>query len=224
MKKTAGELADLLGLPPEKNAAAPEHTAPPKPEEAAAPAKEIESILPEPDEPLDSSVPAVMAEENTSTFAVEAEPMDMEAEQPPALEPVLDEPVREQPVNEDRPRRGRRRGRRGRNRGEEVDRDDQAECGENKPLEEENGLTLEEPDEDVAALARAEDEGGELDDEQGDLAGGLQETDDVGGTLEEEPREPSPPEEDDDEEVDKLTDWNVPSWNELISSLYRPDR
>ena len=31
-------------------------------------------------------------------------------------------------------------------------------------------------------------------------------------------------EEDDDEEIDKLTDWNVPSWNELIGSLYRPER
>jgi len=31
-------------------------------------------------------------------------------------------------------------------------------------------------------------------------------------------------EQDDDEEVDKLTDWNVPSWSELIASLYRPER
>jgi hypothetical protein len=27
-----------------------------------------------------------------------------------------------------------------------------------------------------------------------------------------------------DEEPDTLSDWNVPSWQELISSLYRPDR
>jgi hypothetical protein len=27
-----------------------------------------------------------------------------------------------------------------------------------------------------------------------------------------------------DEEMDTLSDWNVPSWNELIASLYRPDR
>ena len=26
------------------------------------------------------------------------------------------------------------------------------------------------------------------------------------------------------DEVDTLSDWNVPSWNELIASLYRPDR
>jgi hypothetical protein len=27
-----------------------------------------------------------------------------------------------------------------------------------------------------------------------------------------------------DAEVDSLSDWNVPSWAELIGSLYRPDR
>ena len=26
------------------------------------------------------------------------------------------------------------------------------------------------------------------------------------------------------EELDDLSDWNVPSWNELIASLYRPER
>ena len=31
-------------------------------------------------------------------------------------------------------------------------------------------------------------------------------------------------EDDDGEEPDTLSDWNVPSWNELIASLYRPDR
>jgi hypothetical protein len=30
--------------------------------------------------------------------------------------------------------------------------------------------------------------------------------------------------EDDIEEVDTLSDWSVPSWNELIASLYRPER
>jgi hypothetical protein len=29
---------------------------------------------------------------------------------------------------------------------------------------------------------------------------------------------------DEKDEVDNLTDWNVPSWNELIESLYRPER
>jgi ribonuclease E len=41
-----------------------------------------------------------------------------------------------------------------------------------------------------------------------------------------EPVEATMAEEEDDrlEEVDTLSDWNVPSWNELIASLYRPER
>jgi hypothetical protein len=27
-----------------------------------------------------------------------------------------------------------------------------------------------------------------------------------------------------EEEPDTLSDWNVPSWQDLIASLYRPDR
>jgi hypothetical protein len=34
----------------------------------------------------------------------------------------------------------------------------------------------------------------------------------------------SPTETDEKDEVDNLTDWNVPSWTELIESLYRPER
>jgi hypothetical protein len=35
---------------------------------------------------------------------------------------------------------------------------------------------------------------------------------------------PGPMEEDEDIETERGTDWNVPSWQELIASLYRPDR
>jgi hypothetical protein len=35
---------------------------------------------------------------------------------------------------------------------------------------------------------------------------------------------PSSGPEDDNEEADNLSDWSVPSWTELIASLYRPDR
>jgi hypothetical protein len=35
---------------------------------------------------------------------------------------------------------------------------------------------------------------------------------------------PEQQEEEDLEDMDVLTDWNVPSWAELIASLYRPDR
>jgi hypothetical protein len=39
-----------------------------------------------------------------------------------------------------------------------------------------------------------------------------------------EPEAAAPEPEDDDDEPDTLSDWNVPSWNELIASLYRPER
>ena len=35
---------------------------------------------------------------------------------------------------------------------------------------------------------------------------------------------PPPDDEGDDDEVDNLSNWNVPSWNDLIASLYRPER
>jgi hypothetical protein len=50
----------------------------------------------------------------------------------------------------------------------------------------------------------------------------------VGRTDEEEAPEPADtaPEADDiaDEDIGNPSTWNVPSWNELIASLYRPDR
>jgi hypothetical protein len=37
--------------------------------------------------------------------------------------------------------------------------------------------------------------------------------------------QPSPePDEDDNEDLSDLSSWDVPSWNELIASLYRPER
>ena len=32
------------------------------------------------------------------------------------------------------------------------------------------------------------------------------------------------PDDEDDDEGESYADWNVPSWQELIASLYRPDR
>jgi hypothetical protein len=45
--------------------------------------------------------------------------------------------------------------------------------------------------------------------------------------VEEDTEEVEPPAadtDDDSDEVDNLSDWNVPSWQELIASLYRPER
>jgi hypothetical protein len=46
-------------------------------------------------------------------------------------------------------------------------------------------------------------------------------------TDDELPSEEQPPSQspdDDDDEIPRMSEWNVPSWNDLISSLYRPDR
>jgi len=54
--------------------------------------------------------------------------------------------------------------------------------------------------------------------------------DDAATTPEEKVEEPpaaesaSPPAAEEDEDIDDLSSWTVPSWNELIASLYRPDR
>ena len=34
----------------------------------------------------------------------------------------------------------------------------------------------------------------------------------------------APADEQDDTHVELVKDWNIPSWNDLIASLYRPDR
>jgi hypothetical protein len=45
-----------------------------------------------------------------------------------------------------------------------------------------------------------------------------------GTAAAETPAQGEEPETDDEEEIDNLSDWNVPSWNDLIASLYRPER
>lgn len=126
-------------------------------------------------------------------------------------------------ADEDRPRRGRRRGRHGRReRGEERaaesrdvpegnDESEEASPGLGADLEDERSeaghLEESEPeaDEDRAAEDLAAEEGIE---EDVDESEGSRDTD----------------EDEDDVEVDHLKNWNVPSWNDLIASLYRPDR
>jgi hypothetical protein len=39
-----------------------------------------------------------------------------------------------------------------------------------------------------------------------------------------EEKAPSESPDDDDDEIPRMSEWNVPSWNDLIASLYHPDR
>lgn len=47
-----------------------------------------------------------------------------------------------------------------------------------------------------------------------------EDTDDEEVILESSPAD----DEDDDEPIETFADWNVPSWQEIVASLYRPDR
>jgi hypothetical protein len=128
------------------------------------------------------------------------EEIDQEAQEP--REPG--EEGGEGEESRDRPRRGRRRGRRGRRNDE---RDERPKRGR---------------EEERVAAARGEDdamEDADLSEGPDDaLARDLEDDDAEGATI------PPMDDDDDDEEVDKLTDLNVPSWNDLIASLYRPER
>jgi hypothetical protein len=46
----------------------------------------------------------------------------------------------------------------------------------------------------------------------------------IDDTPDEPPAPPRDVEDEDDDEIPSISDWNIPSWNELIASLYRPER
>ncbi len=197
------ELHKLLGLPPESQAAAPER-APPR---AEPPAEASAVPLPhrEPEEERD------LAEEELG------EPLEEEVETPPPEEEEILPPpsAREEQEEEaealadeeEPPRRGRRRGRRGRRgrpgREEEARRPVSLETDDTEvePAEDVSGREhpLRSPDEEPAEDLSSEDE---------------EELEPVSDSTDE----------DDDEPMETFADWNVPSWQEIVASLYRPDR
>jgi hypothetical protein len=197
------ELADLLGLPPDQKA--PQSAAPP----AAPPPPSHPPAASPPEAPKRRHVepsPEFAAAEVPARDVVEP-PEPMEA--PPASAASTErEPVREEEAEHGR-RGGRRRGRGHRNDGR--DRDNHSRRG--SPAGEDNG----DAESANGEHARVDSSDREEPISRGDLDEEI---------LEPEEAEISEPvaEEDDDEEIDKLTDWNVPSWSELIGSLYRPER
>jgi hypothetical protein len=156
------------------------------------------------------------------------------ASEAPEAEDREFEPAFEEEAPSERPRRGRRRGRRGqRQDGTAGDRrqtarrgrqQDSADLAQDRPGER--------PDEsgEPAPTRDAQDEEDRFAD-RGSRPGSARsarrdyEDEEPLDAEETAPTDARADEEDqDDEEIDKLTDWNVPSWTELISSLYRPDR
>ncbi len=204
------ELAELLGLPPDEKkseAAAPPPPAPPPP---AAPVFHHEQSAPELPE-------AVSMETETFEPAEIMEAPAMQWHEATEPEPVKQEPALEE-ESPDHRRGGRRRGRRGQ-------RDDGGERNHHRSKEDashEEKIEVEasEPkDDDRHERGRGR---GRPSREEEPASRDFPEEE----IVEPEEVEYAEPvaEEDDDEEIDKLTDWSVPSWSELIGSLYRPER
>lgn len=193
------ELAELLGLPPEEPKQSPARAVDILNEPAPSPAPPAETIRTIHEEP--KTEPLRWPEAHPIS------PLSENVDLAPARLPIADE------ADEDRSPRGRHRGRRGR-RGRDDDRDTSrgpdgalpsVSCEADK-LEDADSESIIDP---VRSDSWHDDRATE----------GFEDT--AADDVEE---SPAPAEDEDDAEIDRLKDWNVPSWNELIASLYRPDR
>jgi hypothetical protein len=145
--------------------------------------------------------------EEEPTFQPPGEVLGSEPSMEPPVEPT-EEYRRDESIQEER--RGGRRGRGGR-RPDRGDRSPRPRRGERSWMREEEKIPAEERADSVA------------DEETRDIA---ESSDEADLTILHDSSSPEPEkeEEDDGDDVDTLSDWNVPSWTELIGSLYRPER
>jgi hypothetical protein len=228
------ELADLLGLPPDEEPK-PMPMSPPPPvppiiqQDAIEWQRPVHEAVVTPPEPIAEEIFEDVVFEETER-SVPPFPIE-EAAEIPNPEPMNRES--DAGESQDRPRRSRRRGRRGQ-KGDPQEREPNAHAEPRLPLEE-TSEAREEPSaaENIEEEPREPRERKRDDRERGGRGRGrrpveqpppeLDEEDTLEPEEELERTEPLP-EEEDDEEIDKLTDWNVPSWNDLIGSLYRPER
>jgi hypothetical protein len=233
------ELADLLGLPESgaeasKPAARPEPPAPaPEPpaikayeEPPALRAAPMEDEVPRLEERDSPTIPMPRAEvqggwdeeiddEVDTPLDEEAASGDVGEELSPEEAALEQGPPR---TDEERPRRGRRRRRRGRRRGGDRGDGDGADRRPGGPREHDaDGRDRQ----DRGDRGRGRRRDGE--DPRGPQAPRREpvERAEPADTVHDEPpaRAPRVPSSDTD-----FSDWNVPSWQELISALYRPDR
>jgi hypothetical protein len=209
------ELADLLGLPPDEQKQSAAHAAPPARNEPAIKHHDRAPSRPEAAPPAAEAFEPAMFEEVviTEMNLHEEDYREPESHFREAASEGADEPA------DDRPRRGRRRGRRG-SRNEWDDR---------TPVENMANRT-------ESNQPRADESSTEQLGDQSERGRGRHRPDDSPRDYEEERQDDELPQAEqaetvepttddaDDEEIDRLTDWNVPSWNDLIGSLYRPER
>jgi ribonuclease E len=189
------ELHELLGLPPDEAPAAPP---PPPPAPKHIEPAPLTSAEPEELASLPKA-PRVFDEPRTDASVVQEEasvPPLEEEEIPPPLSDDETAPTeaRMTEEDEDRPRRGRRRGRRGRR----------------------SRSRREEAPADVASL---DNDDTDVEPTENELAPAPAAVDD-----DEEEMPAARLDDEDDEPLETFADWNVPSWQEIVASLYRPER
>jgi hypothetical protein len=210
------DLAEQLGLAPEAELEPPSGSLSP-PDESAESEAEAPPIVhefepehseePGPAEPEAEPAPV----QQWRPTSPEAEPTSTVTEEASGFEgpEQTAQPMETAEAEEKRPRLGRRRGRRsgrGTSRREETPREP-AEL-EAEPGDEPAGERLETERRRGRGRSRSKSPDAEsAEATPSDVAEGVAEEAD-----------------EKDEELDNLSDWNVPSWNELIASLYRPER
>jgi hypothetical protein len=233
------ETLALLGLPPATEPPAAAHQPPATPE----PVAERHVAEPEPARTWQEPEPPHRWQPEPEPEAVgwhrrEQEPPDSAPERSKESEPTGEVPPVEGPgdvdafrepsptaggESEDGPRsRGRRRGRRGgRGRSERATESERPSSGTPAETDVETRSEPEaEPREERPPRrgGRGRSQRGRRD-EENETREVREEEDQESEIISEEPAPQGP-----EEEPDMLSDWNVPSWQELISSLYRPDR
>jgi ribonuclease E len=244
------ELHDLLGLPPERGESAPRPAAAARHEPEPLP-KLTEVVRDEPArrEPVEIDSGAERPELAIVNDEAIAPPLGDEDIPPPLDDEDRPPPPRSERDDDDRPRRGRRRGRRGRRsrgrdeggreegRGDDRERSDRGrddrgrdERARPEPLDTDD--TEVEPADDAQSApasrpGREEEEPSRRRRGRGRGRGRRDErelAEEPAGDEEVASQKPPVEEDDDDEPIETFADWNVPSWPEIVASLYRPDR
>ena len=210
------KLAEEFGLEPEPTAPSPK-AVPARSAEPEALAAAAERVAPP--SSVERLGPSAPHSRRAISEQAKAGPDPAPANPAPA-EISVESPVAEE---EGAPARGRRRGRRGPRRAAEPESESVAETPESgEPLEsaaKEGAETSEEdkPKRRRRGRGRGRDRRGKEDEVE------REETPEEEPVAEEE-EEPFAVEEEDDEDATDYSDWSVPSWQDLIASLYRPDR
>ncbi|GEM_PF-1391991 len=222
------ELHELLGLPGDSAGAKPAPPpAPPKPAEPPRmqPAAYVAAEAPLPDEVEDVELPPPPLEAGMESDEGRTLLSPLDEELPPPLDeeetlPASAPPRGDNRGDDDRQQRGRRRGRRGGR--ARSPRDDVRGAA---PMDTDDTEVEPTGQEAAAPAARSQE------DDRRQPARGRRRPDD---DLPDEPAfdddeteasaQPAAPDDDDDEPVETFADWNVPSWPEIVASLYRPER